>query len=189
VTELPFSRQVEIVQLLSSPIHRHEGRPADGPVPTDEVETRDVVEVRAGLGIVGDRHFGQRAHLQATVTLQAAESLEALASELGLESAPGLEQTRRNILLRGVDIDALVGAEFELDSGDGPVRIRAHRPANPCAWMDVRIAPGSHRGLRRRGGVRAEPLTDGILRVGPATLRASIPLADAPAAARPTLLF
>ena len=174
--DLPYSRDVEIVQLLASPIHRHEGRPADGPVPTNDVETRTSVEVRAGLGIVGDRHFGQLAHRQAALTLQAAESLDALASELGLESAPGLAQTRRNILLRGVDIDALVGAELSLDSGDGEVVIRAHRPANPCAWMDVTIAPGSHRGLRRRGGIRAEPMTDGILRVGRATLRSSVPL-------------
>ena len=174
--ELPFSREIEIVQLLASRIHRYEGRPADGPVPTDEVETRDAVEVRAGLGIVGDRHFGQPAHRRAAVTLQAAESLDALASELGLESAPGLEQTRRNILLRGVDIDALVGAELSLDTGDGEVVIRAHRPANPCAWMDVAIAEGSHRGLRKRGGVRAEPMTDGVLRVGRATLRSSVPL-------------
>jgi MOSC domain-containing protein YiiM len=176
--DLPYSREVEIVQLLASPIHRHEGRPLDGPQPAPEGELRDSVELRAGLGIVGDRHFGHAAHREATVTLQAAESLEWLAQHLELDHVPDLFQTRRNILLRGVDVDALVGAELTLDSGDGPVGVLAHRPANPCAWMDVRIAQGSHKGLRGRGGLRGEVVTDGVLRVGPATLRSSVPLSE-----------
>jgi MOSC domain-containing protein YiiM len=174
--ELPYSREVEIVQLLASPIHRHEGRPADGPLPEPERELHESIELRAGLGVVGDRHFGKAAHRQATVTLQSADALEHLAQQLELDHVPDLTKTRRNILLRGVDVDALVGAELTLDSGDGPVGVLAHRPANPCAWMDVRIAPGSHKGLRGRGGLRGEVMTDGVLRVGPATLRSSVPL-------------
>jgi DNA-directed RNA polymerase specialized sigma subunit, sigma24 homolog len=45
---------------------------------------------------------------------------------------------------------------FSLDSGDGPVRFRAHRPANPCRCMDVVLAPGAFRGMCGRGGVRCE---------------------------------
>ena len=61
-------------------------------------------------------------------------------------------------------------AVFGLDSGGGQVRFQAHRPANPCAWMDVVLAPGAFHGLRGHGGVRCVPLDDGELRVGPATL-------------------
>lgn len=174
--DLPYSRDVQIVQLLASPLHRYEGRPDDGPLPAPEGESRESIELRAGLGIVGDRHFGHAAHREATVTLQAAESLDWLAEKLELDHVPDLTQTRRNILIRGVDLDALVGAELTLDSGDGPVGVLAHRPANPCAWMDVAIAPGSHQGLRGRGGLRGEVVTDGVLRVGRATLRSSVPL-------------
>ena len=67
-------------------------------------------------------------------------------------------------------MDALVGTTFTLDSGAGPVRVRAHRPANPCAWMNEAIAPGAHRALLGRGGIRAEPLSDGALTLGAATL-------------------
>ncbi|MDN5748416.1 MAG: hypothetical protein L0H64_07905 [Pseudonocardia sp.] len=83
---------------------------------------------------------------------------------------------RHTIALRGYDVDALAatrdhpGAEFTIDSGDGPVRFRAHRPANPCAWMDAVLAPGAFQALRRRGGVRCEPLDDGTLRPGRAVL-------------------
>ncbi len=59
---------------------------------------------------------------------------------------------------------------FALDSGDGPVRFRAHRAANPCSWMDVVLAPGAFRALRGRGGVRCEPLSGGVLTLGPVTV-------------------
>lgn len=162
---------VEIVALLVSSRHAFEGRPSDGPRPDPEPPAREQVTVRAGLGLVGDRYFNHRAHRQAAVTVFAAESLDHLVGALGLPTAPDPHLTRRNITLRGFDVDDLArGTVFGLDSGDGPVRFRAHRPAHPCAWMDVVLAPGAFRGLRSRGGIRCEPLDDGLLRLGPAAL-------------------
>jgi hypothetical protein len=37
--------------------------------------------------------------------------------------------------------------------------------------MDVVLAPGAFRAMRGRGGVRCEPLDDGVLQLGPARLR------------------
>jgi hypothetical protein len=162
---------VEIVALHSSPVHAYAGRPGDGPLPDPDGGARDRIEVRAGLGVVGDRYFGRPAHRTASVTLLAVESLEHVAAELGLGSVPDPLLTRRTVVLRGFAVDDLPrSTEFTLDSGDGPVRFRAHRPANPCAWMDVVLAPGAFRALRRRGGMRCEPLSDGVLRAGPAVL-------------------
>jgi hypothetical protein len=150
----------EIVQLLASPVHRFEGRPADGPAPAPEGELVDQVRIRAGLGIAGDRYFGQPAHRDASITVIAAESLPAGAD---------LVQVRRNILLRGFAVDDLTGSVLILDSGDGPVALRVGRRANPCGWLDVTIGPGAFRALRGKGGIRCTPLTDGVLRVGPVT--------------------
>jgi hypothetical protein len=157
-----------IVQLLASPITRYVGRPADGPLPAPPGELVDRIEIRAGLGIVGDRYFNKPAHRDASVTIMAAESLP-----------PGadLVQARRNILIAGFatddldggaprTIDDLVGSVLTLDSGEGPVRFRARRRANPCAWMDATIGPGTRRALRGKGGVRCTPLDDGVLRIG-----------------------
>lgn len=152
---------VEIVQLLASPLHRYDGRPKDGPAPFHDRETHDSVTVRAGLGIVGDRFFAQRAHRQAAVTLMAVESLEAVAAELGTGELDAA-RTRRNVILRGVPVDDLRGRTFTL----GGVMFTAHRAANPCAWMDEQLAPGAFRALRNRGGMRCEPLSDGVLRLG-----------------------
>lgn len=151
----------EIVQLLASPLHRYEGRPADGPAPAPPGELVGEIRVREGLGIVGDRYFGHRAHRDAFVTVIARESLPPGAS---------LVQVRRNILVSGIAVDDLVGRVFSLDSGDGPVRLRVNRPANPCAWMDATIGPGARDALRGKGGVRCTPLNDGVLRVGPVTV-------------------
>ncbi|NEC75913.1 molybdenum cofactor biosysynthesis protein, partial [Streptomyces rochei] len=67
--------EVEILQLLVSPAHRLAGRPADGPSPGPADERVDRVEVRAGLGLVGDRYYGRPAHRDASVTLRAVERL------------------------------------------------------------------------------------------------------------------
>jgi hypothetical protein len=84
--------------------------------------------------------------------------------------------TRRNVVLRGAEVEALLGVPFSLDCGAGEVLLAGGRPANPCAWMDTVLAPGAHRGMRGRGGVRCAPRTDGVLRLGPAVLRSAVPL-------------
>ncbi len=174
--ELPYRADVEVVLLLASPRHRYEGRPADGALPADAPELRDHVELRAGLGIVGDRYFAARAHVHASVTVIGVEGLEAVAAELGAPVDPAA--TRRNVVLRGADVEALRGVPFSLQSpGEEPVRFRGYRPANPCAWMDHEVAPGAFRAMRGRGGVRCDPESDGVLSPGPAVLRAAVPVA------------
>jgi MOSC domain-containing protein YiiM len=81
---------------------------------------------------------------------------------------------RRNVVVRGIDLNALRGRPFALDSGDGPVRFEAAGETSPCAWMDDRLAPGARDALRGRGGLRAEPTTSGVLRVGPVRLLADV---------------
>jgi MOSC domain-containing protein YiiM len=172
-------RQVEIVELLASPVHRFEGRPADGPAPAPGGESVDVVELRAGLGIVGDRYFAQRAHRDSSVTVQSAEALDEVAGRLGV-AVPGLSATRRNILVRGADIDALAGEPFSLNTGDGEVLFSTARSCRPCGWLNVTVGAGAHRAFRDRGGIRTGPLTDGRLRVGPAVLRTGASMGAAP---------
>src|SRR5438477_3747208 len=102
----------EIVELLVSPVRRLDGRPAplDGPLPDETVQR---IEIRAGLGIVGDRYFNKPAHRDAAVTIMKAEALEPY--------GVGLRGTRRNVLVRGVEVDGGLGRTLSLDSGDGVV--------------------------------------------------------------------
>lgn len=174
ISALPHEYEVDIVGLVSSPRHRYDGRPG-APLPEQGDDRRDRIEVRAGYGVVGDRYAGRPAHRDAQVTVLAVEAVEALAVELGTGPLDPL-LARRTVVLRGAEVEALRGQEFSLDCGEGEVRLRGGRPANPCAWLDTALAPGAHRGLRGRAGVRCAALGDGALRVGPAVLRSAVRL-------------
>ncbi len=180
-----FRYDVEILHLLVSPAHAYFGRARDGAadVPTADAEQ---VELVAGKGIVGDRFFGKAAHMDAAVTLIAVEALEAMATELGTPPFDPL-LTRRNVVLRGAQLTPLLGGDFALESGGELVRLRAGRPAHPCAWMDQMLAPGAHAAMRGRGGVRCQPLSGGFLHRGPAVLISPVPL-DPGQAGTPSLL-
>ncbi|GAA4861915.1 hypothetical protein GCM10023203_06770 [Actinomycetospora straminea] len=167
---------LEIVGFVVSPAHAYDGRPADGPVAVP-TSTPDAIEVRAGYGVVGDRYAGRAAHRAAAVTLLAIEALEAVADELGVPPFDPVA-ARRTVLTRGLEVEALRGREFAIDSGDGPVLLGGGRPAAPCAWMDTVLAPGAHAALRGRAGVRCAALSSGTLRLGPATLTVSDGLGD-----------
>ena len=185
-----YRYDVEVLHLLVSPAHAYFGRAREGAadVPTTDA---DQVELVAGKGIVGDRFFGKAAHMDAAVTLLAVEALEAMASELGVAPFDPL-LTRRNVVLRGAQLAPLLGEEFALESRGELVRLRGGRPAHPCAWMDEMLAPGAHAAMRGRGGVRCQPLSDGILHRGPAVLISPVPLdperAGTPALLRPSRL-
>jgi hypothetical protein len=166
---------------MVSAVHAFEGRPEDGPRPDPVPVGRSEVDVRAGLGIVGDRYFGQTVHRNAAVTFVDAAALDDLARTLELPTVPDPLLMRRNIALRGFPIDTLAasrtsdgtrvaGRRFTLDTGSGPISFQANRPANPCAWMDAVLAPGAFRALRGHAGIRTTPLTSGTLSLGPATL-------------------
>ncbi|MBT2534792.1 MOSC domain-containing protein [Arthrobacter sp. ISL-69] len=180
-----YRYDVEVLHLLVSPAHAYFGRAREGAadVPTTDA---DHVELVAGKGIVGDRFFGKAAHMDAAVTLIAVEALEAMAAELGTGPFDPL-LTRRNVVLRGAHLAPLLGGEFALESRGDLVRLRAGRPAHPCAWMDEMLAPGAHKAMRGRGGVRCQPLSDGILHRGPAVLISPVPL-DPESAGTPALL-
>ena len=155
-----------------SPGHNYFGRPKDGPGdhPTHDAAA---VEVRTGKGILGDRYFGVAAHYEAQITFVALEVFEAALAEFGAEGiAP--EVMRRNVVTEGLNLNQLLGLEFTIDSGTGPIRFLGTRPCSPCAWMDHVIAPGANRFLKGRGGLRARVLSDGLLSRGPAVLEASI---------------
>lgn len=169
-----YRYDVEVLHLLVSPAHAYFGRARDGAadVPTADADRADVV---AGKGIVGDRFFGKAAHMDAAVTLMAVEALEDIAALLGAAPFDPL-LTRRNVIVRGAQLHPLLGHEFELRSQGDVVRLLAGRPAHPCAWMDRMLAPGAHAAMRGRGGVRCQPVSDGVLHRGPAVLISPVPL-------------
>ena len=124
---------------------------------------------RAGRGLEGDRYFERRgtfsnAHARGhDLTLIEGEVLEALELPAG-RLAP--EEARRNVVTRGIDLNALVGERFTI----GGVECLGQRLCEPCAHLERLTArggkPGTLRPLIHRGGLRADILGDGAIRVG-----------------------
>lgn len=92
------------------------------------------------------------------VTLIEAEALDELEAS-GISIKP--EEARRNVVTRGIDLDALIGKHFRI----GEVRCFGQRRAEPCAHLE-RLTPGTLRGLVHRGGIRADILETGTINVG-----------------------
>lgn len=169
-----FVTECALRHLYVSSGHNYFGRPKEGPGDHPTIDAAQI-ELRASKGIVGDRYFGVAAHFDAQITFVAWEVFQAVTEEFGLEGvAP--ERMRRNVVTEGVNLNQLLGREFAIDSGHGPVHFAGTKPCSPCAWMDAMLAPGALKFLKGRGGLRARVLSDGVLTRGPARLTTSIAL-------------
>jgi MOSC domain-containing protein YiiM len=129
----------------------------------------DRAMARAGRGLEGDRYFDRRGTFSSAhgrghdLTLIEAEVLDDL--ELpGERLAPA--EARRNIVTRGIDLNALVGERFTI----GDVECFGQRLCEPCAHLERLTAaagkPGTLRALIHKGGLRADVLGDGEISVG-----------------------
>ena len=124
---------------------------------------------RAGRGLEGDRYFDHRGTFSSAhgrghdLTLIEAEALEALRLPGG-RLAP--EEARRNVVTRGIDLNALVGERFRI----GDVECFGQRLCEPCAHLERLTEkagkPGTLRALIHKGGLRADVLTDGEISIG-----------------------
>ncbi|HEX5490497.1 MAG TPA: molybdenum cofactor biosysynthesis protein [Candidatus Udaeobacter sp.] len=148
---------LEICHLYISPGHNffgHHGREADNYQST-EVES---IECVAGHGVRHDRFFDYRDDYKGQITFFSLEVFDDLCAALHLQNVdPAL--TRRNVLTRGVDLNRLIGQEFDVQG----VRFRGTGECRPCYWMDQALAPGAEEFLKGKGGLRARILTDGKL--------------------------
>ncbi len=160
-----------IQQIFTSPGHNffghHDLPPDDFPLfPTHEIECV------AGRGIRDDRFFDYRKNYKGQITFFSAEVFAELSRHFGItHKSPGV--LRRNVIVSGIDLPELIGADFELQG----VQFRGTAHCAPCYWMETAFAPGAEKFLAGRGGLRARILTDGIISVGEAQLKILQPAA------------
>jgi MOSC domain-containing protein YiiM len=124
------------------------------------------VGAEPGHGLEGDRYragsgtFHKPGKPGQDITLIEAEALEAMAAEHGI--ALEAHAARRNVLTRGVSLDSLLGRCFAV----GGVECVGVRPCDPCSHLERVTEPGVLRGLAGRGGLRADVVTSGRIRIG-----------------------
>jgi len=123
--------------------------------PSHALAPVDFVRAVAGCGLEGDRHFradGQRAG--GALTLIEAEALE----DVGLSGAQG----RRQVVVRGVRLNDLVGKRFFV----GAVECVGVELCEPCRHLESLTRPGIINDLVHRGGLNADIVTTGTIAVG-----------------------
>ncbi|GAC1398252.1 MAG: MOSC domain-containing protein [Ktedonobacteraceae bacterium] len=131
--------------------------------------TIDIQEAHAvpGKGLEGDRYFLGTGYFSRhhgpsyELTLIEGETIDALNEEFD-ELHIHARDARRNVVTRGVPLNHLVAHRFQV----GEVTVRGIRLCHPC----LHIAKITHHnmlsGLINRGGLRAQILTEGIIRLG-----------------------
>ena len=123
------------------------------------------VQVVFGCGITGDRHFKKANKKGQNITFIEAEAVDEYNQLLG--QAISHQQTRRNVITRGVDLSALVGVEFSI----GDAKFRGVELCQPCSvlgrllenqWVSrsqvIQAFIGS-------GGLRADVINSGVVGV------------------------
>jgi MOSC domain-containing protein YiiM len=117
-----------------------------------------VGEVEVGArGMVGDRYADA-----GDITLIEAEALEAFTAETGIELTH--EESRRQVLTRGIRLNALVGKRFTV----GDVECVGRELCEPCNHLQSMTRDGVLRGMVHRAGLNADIVKPGRIAVGDA---------------------
>ena len=133
-----------------------------GKPPTAATEVRAV----EGVGLEGDRYatevgtYSDRPGPHRQVTLVEREVIASVNTESGVELAE--HETRRNLVTEGVPLLHLIGHTFRV----GDVVFRGIKSCPPCAYLEEMTRPGVRAALVNRGGLRAEVVSGGVLRIG-----------------------
>lgn len=120
----------------------------------------DAVEAREGRGLTGD-HFRGGTAGKRQVTLIQSEHLRVIAELLGLDRVdPAL--LRRNIVVSGINLLALTGAQFEI----GGAVLEGTGGCHPCSRMEETFGAGGYNAVRGHGGITARVVSGGVIRLG-----------------------
>jgi hypothetical protein len=135
---------------------------------TGEMHTVSHARALANRGLDGDRYAAKAGTFTPAdstapgydLTLIEAEVLDSLALPDG--RSLGYAEARRNVVTRGITLNALVGRRFRV----GTVECLGQRLCEPCSHLEGLTTRGALRGLIHRGGLRADVLTDGDVTTG-----------------------
>jgi MOSC domain-containing protein YiiM len=126
-----------------------------GPARAEKLSTVESVRAVAGKGLEGDRHY----HEEGAPPGQALTLVDSsVVQEVGL--APG--ETRRQLTVRGVDLNGLVGKRFRV----GDVECLGVELCEPCRHLQQLTRPGIIDELVHRAGINADIVVGGVIRVG-----------------------
>jgi len=148
---------ITVCHLFLSPGHNffgHHGQPAGN----HPIISLNEIECVACRGIRGDRFFDYKENYKGQITFFSMEVFDNLCRERNFPEARP-EATRRNVFIRGADLDTLIGERFEIQG----VGFEGIEECKPCNWMNLAVGAGAEEWLKGRAGLRCRILTDGKL--------------------------
>jgi MOSC domain-containing protein YiiM len=122
----------------------------------------DAVLAVANRGLAGDRYFEERGTFSNWEPKGPGRELTLIESEVLAELELSAAELRRNLITKGVKLNDLVGKRFRI----GGVLIEGIRLCPPCTHLDRVTGRELLKPLANRGGLRANILSDGEIRVG-----------------------
>ena len=133
------------------------GIAANNNQPIKEVNS---IEVLAGKGVVGDRHFHDFNDPYNQLSLIESENIDEYNFRFGLNIP--YKDFRRNVITKGISLNILVGKEILI----GEVRLKVHDLCEPCRYLQELLGEKNLvKKLLNRGGLRCELLTNGNINV------------------------
>ena len=131
--------------------------------------------IERGSLLRSDSHYGDARHIQITIFRACCHSFLSHSIDLVAATEPtGVIdwethvpdrlhiELRRNLITEGIALNHLVGRDFRV----GAVSLRGLRLCEPCGHLEKLTMNGVERGLRHRGGLRAQVVSSGTMRVG-----------------------
>ncbi len=126
-----------------------------------KIEEVDRAELLSGKGIVGDRHFHENNSVRSQVTLIESENIDYYNNKF--KTNYSYLDFRRNVVTRGIELNNLVGKSLYI----GSVEITGHDLCRPCKHLEEMLqGKNIIKEFLRRGGLRCEILTSGIINIG-----------------------
>mgnify|MGYP000347881284 FL=1 len=156
--------KVTLENIYISPGHNYFGRYGKTSLGYEIIE-RDEIELVAGKGVVDDRFFDYLDDYKGQITFFDWDVYQKVKNEV-VKGELDPSKFRRNVLLKGIDLNELIGKRFSIDG----IELTGSCECSPCFWMDEACAEGTEEFLKGRGGLRARILKDGVLRLGSAEL-------------------
>jgi len=118
------------------------------------------IEAVKGKGLIGDRKFKNDNNKKSQLTLIQIENIEYYnkIAECNIKSL----DFRRNIVTRGVDLNALLNKEFFI----GKIKVKAHDLCRPCKYLENLLNQKIFvKSLMLKAGLRCEILSSGTIYV------------------------
>ena len=124
------------------------------------IEEVKKVELLAGKGVVGDRHFHENNNVRSQITLIESENIDYYNNKFNTDYT--YLEFRRNVVTKGIELNNLVGKKLSI----GNIEIEGHDLCRPCKHLEETLkGKDILKEFLRKGGLRCEILTSGTIKL------------------------